>query len=247
MNYVKLFIYSFILLAIAFVIIKIVKKNVHDQRTLDKIFIIGALTTLLLHYSSMFVDFANGNYYIEDNMFLPVYPCNVMMWINVLLCFLIIKKGPLFSTFSTISFYLGTGCGLIGLCFNKNFLNNPFLNDYDILKGLLSHAAMIFTSYYLGAFNYVRIKTFSNLKDLIIGMIILALCSAVSDKILVAIGREAVNGMLLTPLSDYPIANFYMISLAALIVFIVVTSIYEGIVYKDNAWYKTIARKDNDA
>ena len=201
-----------------------------------------AILTVLLHYSSMFVHFYNGDFFIEDNMFLPVYPCNVMMWINVILIFLIGKRKKAFVVLSEFSFWCGTICGFVGLAFNKNYLNNSVFSDWDIMKGLLSHVTMLYCSIYLGTTGYVKIKTISNLKSLLLGASILMISSIVSDYILGLIGREPVNGMLIKPLESTPIVNFFTISLVGIILFLVITTIYETYVYKNDAWYKKIRR-----
>lgn len=220
--------------------ILIVKRYVHKEKTRNSIFIIMAVLTVLLHYSSMFVHFYNGDFFIEDNMFLPVYPCNVMMWNNFILIFLIGKKKKAFVVLSEFSFWCGSICGFIGLAFNKNFLNNPVFTDWDILKGLLSHITMLYCSIYLGALGYIKIKTINNLKSLGLGALILLVCSVVSDYILGLIGREPVNGMLVKPLESAPIVNFFTISILGAIIFLIITTIYETYVYKNDAWYKKL-------
>ena len=75
---------------------------------------------------------------------------------------------------------------------------------------------------------------------------ILVVCSYVSDLILEQIGREPVNGMLLKPLEETPIASFYTISFVGLILFMLITTIYENYVYKDEAWFRTIRKKEEN-
>ena len=240
----KLTLFSLCALFLVVIAIILIKRYVHNEKTKNSIFIVMAIITVLIHYSAMFVHFYNGDFFIEDNLFLPVYPCNVMMWINFILIFLIGKKNKAFKILAEFSFWSGTICGFIGLCLNKNFLNTPLFSDYDILKGLLSHVTMIFCSVYLGTCGYVKIKTIDNFKSLLIGCVILALSSFVSDYILEQMGREAVNGMLLKPLEETPIANFYCISLAGAILFFVISTIYESYVYKEEAWFKTIRKRE---
>ena len=242
----KLTIFSVISLLVIILIMCVIKKYENNEKRLDLYFIISSILTVLIHYSSLIVRFRNGNYFIEDNMFLPVYPCNVMMWINLVLCFLITKKGKAFEILATFSMYCGTMCGIVGLCFNANFLNNPSFSDYEILKGLLSHVTLIFSSLYLGLFGYIKINTLKNLKGLLFGAIILALSSVVSMQILTKMNREPVNGMLLKPLADKPYVNFYMICLVGLILYLIFTSVYEAIVYKEDAWFRNIREREEN-
>ena len=242
----KLTIFSVICLLIVIIIMCIIKKYEKNEKRLDLYFIISSILTVLIHYSVLIVKFRNGDYFIEDNLFLPVYPCNVMMWVNLVLCFLIIKKGKAFNILATFSMYVGTMCGIIGLCFNTNFLNTPYFSDYSILKGLLSHVTLIFSSLYLGLFGYIKINTLKNLKGLLIGAIILALSSVVSMQVLTKMNREPVNGMLIKPLAEAPYVNFYMICLVGLILYLIFTSIYEAIVYKDDAWFRNIKEREEN-
>ena len=242
----KLIIFSVICLLIVIIIMCIIKKYEKNEKRLDLYFIISSILTVLIHYSVLIVKFRNGDYFIEDNLFLPVYPCNVMMWVNLVLCFLIIKKGKAFNILATFSMYVGTMCGIIGLCFNTNFLNTPYFSDYSILKGLLSHVTLIFSSLYLGLFGYIKINTLKNSKGLLIGAIILALSSVVSMQVLTKMNREPVNGMLIKPLAEAPYVNFYMICLVGLILYLIFTSIYEAIVYKDDAWFRNIKEREEN-
>ena len=246
MAILKLALFSVCACLIITIGVVIVNKKVHSKKMKNSIFIIVAILTVLIHYSSMFVHFYNGDFFIEDNMFLPVYPCNVMMWINFILIFLIAKRNKAFEILAVFSFWCGTICGFVGLAFNKNYLNNPNFFDYDILKGLLSHVTMLYCSIYLGATGYIKIRTVNNLKSLLIGAFILVVCSYVSDLILEQIGREPVNGMLLKPLEETPIASFYTISFVGLILFMLITTIYENYVYKDEAWFRTIRKKEEN-
>ena len=245
MPILKLLIFSLMSFLAIFLLMLIIKRSVKNEKKYDIFFIISAILTVLIHYSELIVKFKNGDYFIEDNLFLPVYPCNVMMWINLILCFLMIKKGKAFDLLASFSLYAGTMCGIIGLCFNANYLNNPNLADYGILKGLLSHVTLIFSSLYLGLFGYVKVKTFNNLKGLLLGAVIFFLCSVGSDYILGKMGREAVNGMFIKPLEGHPFVNFFTISLLGLVLYLIITSVYEAICYKEDAWFRNV-RKENE-
>ena len=242
----KLTIFSVISLLLVISIMCVIKRFEKNEKRLDLYFIISSILTVLIHYSVPIIKFRNGDYFIEDNLFLPVYPCNVMMWVNLVLCFLIIKKGKAFKILATFSMYVGTVCGIIGLCFNANFLNTPYFSDYSVLKGLLSHVTLIFSSLFIGLFGYIKIDTIKNLTPLLIGAVILILCSIISDKILVLMGRQAINGMFLKPAEDYRFASFYTISLAGLVLYFIFTSIYEGLRYKEEAWFRRIGNKEEN-
>ena len=56
-------------------------KFVKEQKSKERILKFFAILTVAIHYSSLWVDyFTNGGEAtIENNMILPVYPCNVVM------------------------------------------------------------------------------------------------------------------------------------------------------------------------
>ena len=242
----KLSVFSIVSLIIIILIMCVIKRFEKNEKRLDLYFIISSILTVLIHYSGLIVKFRNGDYFIEDNLFLPVYPCNVMMWVNLALCFLIIKKGKAFRLFATFSMYVGTVCGIIGLCFNTNFLAYPHFSDYSVLKGLLSHVTLIFSSLYIGLFGYIKIDTIKNLPALLIGACLLILCSVVSNQILILMGRDIVNGMFLRPNAEYPFASFYTISLVGLALYFAFTTIYEALRYKEDAWFRRIGKKEEN-
>ena len=55
---------------------------VKDQRSKNCILKWAAVVTVAIHYSDLWVDYflTGGNAYITSVHLLPVYPCNVMMW-----------------------------------------------------------------------------------------------------------------------------------------------------------------------
>ena len=188
------------------------------------------------------------NYELESTMFLPVYPCNVMMWINLIICFLISKRGKVFKVLSEFSFFAGSICAFVGLSFNINFMNNPNLLDYDIFKGLISHVTLIFSSIYLFVMGYVKVDTIHNTISCIIGAVIFVLCGLYSSFILKQLGREDANSMFLkAPYENMPFFNFFTISLIGLIILLTITTLYEAKFYgKDSIWYNKIKNKNNE-
>ncbi len=222
------------------------KKYIKKESIKDLVFIIVSILTVIIHYTGMIYNMSRtDNYILEDTMFLPVYPCNVMMWINFILCFLIKKKEKVFTVLSEFSFFAGTLCGFIGLSFNINFLNNPNILDYDIFKGLLSHVTLIFSCIYLFVMGYVKVDTLRNLLSCSIGALIFIICGLYSRMMLKLLDREVVNSMFLkAPFENIPFFNFYSISLIGAILLILITTIYEIKFYsKDQIWFNKIKNK----
>lgn len=56
-------------------------KYAKDDKTKNKILKFFAVITVVIHYSNLWVDyFTTGGATIENNQILPIYPCNVVMW-----------------------------------------------------------------------------------------------------------------------------------------------------------------------
>ena len=104
-------VFSLIALVITFVLCKTFVK---DQKKKDIILKVAAILTLILHYSPLYVDFfTEGVAEVYATMILPLYPCNVAMWLLVITAFIKNKQSKTFKVIAEITFYLG----LIGLQF----------------------------------------------------------------------------------------------------------------------------------
>lgn len=127
---------------------------------------------------------------------LPVYPCNVMMWLLLAAALIRNKKSLGFQLISEFCFYVGTVCGVVGIAFNANFGANPTLADYGIFKGLLSHSTMLVGCLYLFTGDYVRIRLF-NVASVAAGLAVFCLCGVAVDGLYVMNGMEPPDGMFL--------------------------------------------------
>lgn len=145
------------------ILLVICGKRVKNDRTKNRILKFFAILTVVIHYSNLWVDYFlnGGTATIENNHILPVYPCNVIMWMLLTASLLQNKKCLLFQLLSEFCFYGGTICGIIGIAFNANFGNTPTLADYDILKGLLSHSTMLFGCIYMLVGGFIKIRMFN--------------------------------------------------------------------------------------
>lgn len=216
-KYVVLFafcIISFILINIG---LRCSKKYIKKESTKNLIFIIVSVITVLIHYSGLLYHaLTDGVIDIEDNLYLPVYPCNVIMWECTTISFLMtIKKTntKIFNVFSEFVFYVGSVCAIIGLTANINFLNNPSLKDYDITRGLLSHVTLIFTCLYLNVMGYVKKDALNNLISLTIGFFIFLFCGLYSNVVIDLLGKDPINSMYVRepPFEKYPFINIYTV------------------------------------
>ena len=90
-----------------------VKKQEHK----NLILLLSAIITIVLHYSDLYVDYFtnNGEASIGSNHILPVFACNVMMWLLFACSLIKNKDGFWFKVIAEYCFYAGVVCGIIGI------------------------------------------------------------------------------------------------------------------------------------
>lgn len=221
------------------------KKVIRKENTKDIVLKSISITVVLIHLSSLYVDFFtnNGEAFIEDNILLPIYPCNIIMWLLVLVAFMKNKTSKLFIVLAQITFVVGTVSGVIGVIVNFNFLNNPTLLDYDILKGLLSHWFMIFGTIYLFVFKYIKLDVVNTTKSVFCGLVLFTLIGIVVNALFYIYEIPSVNAMymLYPPIPQLPFINFYTIGLAGLLITFILLNLYEMVTLKkEDRWFNRV-------
>ena len=221
------------------------KKVVRNQNTKDRILKIVAISVVVIHFSSLYEDFFsnNGEALVEDNMLLPIYPCNIIMWLLLIVSFMKNKESIIYKTLSEFTFIGGTICGLAGVLFNINFLNNPNFFDYDIFKGLISHTVMIFGTIYLFVFKYVKLEVARTTKSIFWGLIIFAVDGIVINALFYYFGLDSVNAMYMLepPFAGLPQFNFLSLGVMGVVGCFIGLNIYEYVVFpKGRRWLNKI-------
>jgi len=203
------------------------KRFIQDDKSKNKILVFSAVITVLIHYSNLWVDYftTGGNATIENNHILPVYPCNVVMWMLLAASLMRNKKHLIFHLLGEFCFIGGTVCGVIGIVLNKNFGNTPTLADYDILKGLLSHSTMLFGCLYLFVGKFIRIRVF-NTVSVAAGLATFVLCGLGVNALYEHFGMEAPDGMWLKS-NPYISVSPMLLGLAFVVVLFIVLSLWE--------------------
>ncbi len=213
--------------------------KVKDESHKNLILKISAISTAILHYSDIWVNFfaTGGNVQVQSVHILPVYPCNVVMWF-LLICALMKKKGVLFTLLSEFCFCVGVICGVIGIVLNANFDATPTLADYDVLKGLLSHSTMVFGCIYLKVAGYVKIRVF-NAVSATFGFGTFVLCGYFVNRLYARFGMTSPDGMFL---KSNPYFSVPTILLGVLVVLIMFggLALYELSFPKEERWYNKL-------
>ncbi|MBE6960114.1 MAG: hypothetical protein E7448_05285 [Ruminococcaceae bacterium] len=210
-----------------------------DDASKNKILKFFAIITVVLHYSNLWVDYftTGGNSTVASNQLLPIYPCNVIMWMLLIASLLRDKQRRLFQILGEFCFLIGSVCGTLGIVLNFNFANTPTLADYDILKGMLSHSTMLFGCLYLYFGGFVRVRMF-NFVSVIAGLSCFIFCGVLTNELFQHFGMEAPDGMWLH-------SNPYNLRFPPMVLALIVTTVLFTIInlwqlhlHKEDRWYK---------
>ncbi len=203
-----------------------------------KIFIlkIFAVATVIIHYSDLWVNFfaSGGNAAVSSVHILPVYPCNVVMWL-LLVCAFVKKKSLLFTLLADFCFYGGVICGVIGIALNTNFGNNPTLLNYDVLKGLLSHSTMLFGCLYLKVSGFVKMRVF-NVVGVTLGLVSFIVCGCLVNGLYTCFDMTPPDGMFLTSNPYLPVSPI-VLGIVAVVLLFFALALYELTFPKEERWY----------
>ena len=238
--------YTCISTVISVIILVLSYKFIKTDKSKDRFLKFWAIITVILHFSILYVDFFTyGTAEIGESLLLPVYPCNIAMWLLVVTAF-IKKDSKIFTALAIVTFYLGIIGGVVGIVFNENYMNTPSLADYSVLKGLLSHSTMLIGCIYLLVGKYFKIRV-SNMPAVVGGLLFLIL----DGLLMIGLFRlfiphiDPPNCMFLleNPFPQITWFNPWILGIGAGIVIFAFTVIYEQFaVEKGERWYNKIAK-----
>lgn len=228
---------------ITVVLLALAARYAKDQKSKNYILKLSAVITVMIHYSNLWVDYfvSGGNATIENNQILPVYPCNVVMWMLLIASLLQNKKRLLFQVLSEFCFFGGSICGIVGIVLNVNFGNTPTLADYDILKGMLSHSTMLFGCLYMMVGKYVRIRVF-NAVSVTIGLGTFVICGVGVNMLYEHFGMTPPDGMFLKS-NPYTSVSPVILGLWAIVIMFCVLAVWEMRLPKEERWYSKLCWK----
>lgn len=217
---------------------------VKDQRSKNCILKWAAVVTVAIHYSDLWVDHftCGGVATIENNHILPVYPCNVVMWMLLIAALLRDKERLLFQLLGEFCFFGGTVCGIVGIVLNKNFGNTPTLADYDILKGMLSHSTMLFGCLYMLVGRFIRIRVF-NTVSVTAGLGCFVVCGVAVNELYDRFGMTAPDGMFLRS-NPYISQSPVVLGLWVVAVMFCLLALWETRLPREERWYMKLRLRD---
>lgn len=210
------------------------------DRSKNNILKFFAILTVVIHYSNLWVDYftSGGTATVENNQILPVYPCNVVMWMLLVASLLRNKKSLPFQMLGEFCFLGGTVCGIIGIALNINFGNTPTLADYDILKGMLSHSTMLFGCLYMRVGGFIKVRMF-NAVSVAAGLGVFVLCGMAVNALYEYFGMTPPDGMFLR---SNPYTTVSTVALGVLVVALLFCglAIWELRLPREERWYSKL-------
>lgn len=224
------------------------KVFIKQQERKDKILKFIAVVTVILHFSSLYVDyFTYGFAEVDSTMILPIYPCNIVMWLLVIVAFYKNKNSKIYKVLAESSFYIGIAGGILGIALNEAYASTPSLANWGVLKGLLSHSTMLLGCIYLLVGDYIKIRV-DNVISMFFGMSLLLVDGVFMIELFKYFELDPPNTMFLLemPFDNVPKwFNTWTIGILALVLVFVITSIYEMVsLNKEDRWYNRMIVKN---
>ena len=211
-----------------------------------------ALATVFIHYSSIYSDYYIGkvkNPELGLSMFIPAYACNVCMWLLLIVAFSN-RKNKFISLVSHFVALGGIVCGVVGILLNENYgafaASNPGMHpmqDFEVVKGLLSHSTMLLGCIYLLVCDFVRVRVKTTPLGVTIGLAILFVDGLIVNGLNTVFGMPDVNSMYLhaVPFEKMPWLNTLTIGIVGVTAAFVISVLAEQFTLpKHRRWYSKI-------
>lgn len=245
----KLLLADALIFAVIAIILIVIKKLKPGERMKNVILLIAPLLTILCHYSSVLYHVLKDGTAMQflqtnPNLVLPIYPCNVVMWC-CLIYGLCENKATRFAKFlADYIFWFGVISAIVGMVVNVDFIRNPTFADFDVTKGIFSHAFMLLNVLLLPVLGYIRIDLPKNYGNILISMVMMFFVGCYCNLVVEVLSSKGfallVNSMFLltSPFEGVPFLKYPLICAIAAFVYFIVFNICELFAYKKgNRWY----------
>ncbi len=219
------------------------------QKQKDLLLKIFAILTVVIHFSSLYYDYfivKVENPALELPMLMPAYPCNICMWLLLIVAFA--KKDNKF--IQLVSNFLAIGgivCAVIGIVVNEVYNSNG-MTDYDSVRGLLSHSTMLMGCIYLIVGKYVKIRV-NSVFGVLTGLGIFIAVGSLINLLNKVFDMPSVNSMYLEelPFNTMPWINTVTIGVMGIIVtFLIGATVEFFVLAKEERWYYKLRHHSNE-
>ena len=250
----KLFIFNGILLIVIITGLFLCKKLVKKEKSQNIVLLLAAILTILCHYSSILYHYLKTGSAMEflrnnPNLLFPIYPCNVVMWGCLIFGLSKNKKSKVALFLADYLFWFGIVSTTVGMFANIDFFNNPTLRDYDVTKGIVAHATLLFNVLLICVFGYVKIDLLRNIKHIIVAVIMMFLIGAYCNllfEVLVSTEKAYyINSMFMihSPFEAIPFLTYPIISSCAIVIYFGLFALLELFKYeKGNRWFNRLKK-----
>ena len=239
----KLLLFNAILIGIIAAGLWLVKKYVTKERTRTLLLALVAVFTVLFHYSAFFIELLTGGDAVghlrqNPNLILPIYPCNIVMWLALLFPFVKNKKARFGAFLSDYLFWFGVLSTLVGMFANVDFIQNPTLADYANIKSIGAHATLLFNVLLLPFFGYVKVDVWRNTAHIALAVLGMAVVGGYCNLVFAAVGSQEmaynINSMFLlhSPFAGVPFLTYPVIALIAIPFYFVVFLLCDVCIHK---------------
>lgn len=224
----KLLLFNLALTALILLGLWFVAKHVKKDRTKNILLAAVAIFTVLFHYSAFGFSFFGGAgdalAYLKENpnLILPIYPCNLVMWLALVFGFLKNKHSKFANFVADYLFWFGVLSTLVGMFANVDFIRNPTFADYENIKSVGAHATLLFNVLLLPLFGYVSTDLKRNMKSILIAILGMWVVGGYCNLLFSALASPEVaydvNSMFLlhSPFDGLPFLTYPVIALIAI-------------------------------
>ena len=249
----KLFIFNFLMIAVIVLLLWVVKRLVKSERGQNAVLISAAVATVLLHYSMLFYHAFCGTAfeYLKEtpNLILPIYPCNLVMWLAVAFGIYKNKRSRLGEFLSDYIFWFGIISALVGMFANVDFIMNPTFADFNITKSVAAHGTLLFNILLLPVFGYVKVDMLRNMRNIVLSILMMLLtglyCNLLFRVLVSAEAAYDVNSMFLihSPFDGVDFLTYPFIALVAIPLYFGLFTVCEIFAYgKGERYYNRLSR-----
>ena len=239
----QLALFNFALLLVIAAGLVIVKKKVKSEKAQNILLLSSAIFTILCHYSSLlYHHMTTGDAFTylrhNPNLILPIYPCNVVMWSCLIFGIMKKKDSGIGRLLSDYIFWFGIFSTLVGMFANVDFIRNPTLADFDITKGIVAHATLLFNVLLIPLFGKVKMDFGRNMKNMIlavVGMYAIGLyCNLIFEALVSEAMAYEVNSMFIihSPFDGLDFLTYPTIAGIALVLYFVTFAICDAKAHK---------------
>lgn len=250
----NLIIINVILIVIIVGLLILFKKTCKTERSKYLVILMIAIATILCHYSSLmyhhFKDNTAMDFLVSNpNLVLPIYPCNVVMWLALVYGILRNKKTKFAMFLGDYIFWFGVISASVGMTVNIDFFMNPTLLDYDVTKGIIAHSIMLLNVLALPVLGFTKIRFERNLLNIFISIVMMYVIGLYCNLLCRVIGSEQtayhVNSMFIihSPFEGVNFLTYPFIATIAFVLYFIIFFICDLIAYKKgNRWYNRLIK-----